>query len=150
MTSRVVSASVRSPKPVEPPRSLNTTVTVLRTAPVWVCASACAGEATAPRLLDVGVPHWSQNLARAASSVPQVAHRSPNAAPHALQKRAPSRFAAWHCVHSTAPDSVLPCPGRASYRPLEYHGSSDAARSCPLPPASPAEVRPSFPSASPA
>ena len=94
-TGRATSASVRSPKPVEPPRSAKSTVTVLRTR-----------AASEPRAADVAVadaPHSSQNFSFGSSSASQFEQRRARGDPHSPQKRAPSRFVSPHCAQSKAP-----------------------------------------------
>src|SRR3954469_25151306 len=76
--------------PVDPARSANTTVTVLR-APVAVDASSAT---------PTGAPQASQKRAPGPCSASHVVQRSTSRSPHDAQKRAPSRFASPQLPHT--------------------------------------------------
>src|SRR5262245_40402544 len=95
MASRLTSGSSRSTNKVDPPRSANSTVTVLRTAAPVVVG---VGEGNVP---PTGAPHWSQNRAPAASSAPHDGHGTATGDPQDEQNRAPSRFSIPHSRHFT-------------------------------------------------
>ena len=89
MTARAVSASTRSPNPVDPPRSQNIAVTVLRTA---------AGGGAAASV----VPQPSQKRAVAVTSRAHCGQCRANGDPQSAQNDASGRFSAPQPSHATA------------------------------------------------
>src|SRR5262245_4016690 len=93
MKRRTDSASRRSWSAVEPIRSANTIVTVLRAA---VFSAAAAGEAAS------GAPHSPQNFMPGVDSVPHAGQRAASGCPQPPQKRWPGGFASPQLVQFTA------------------------------------------------
>ena len=106
MAARADSASTRSPKPVDPPRSQNIAVTVLRTASAGAAVGVAAEEGGAAA---TGVPQLSQNRASVASARAQAAHRRISATPQDAQNEASSRRSAPHALQCTPAPSARSC-----------------------------------------
>src|SRR6266516_4206864 len=83
MTCWSRSGSSRSPSPVDPLTSANSTVTSLRSWPASCPAGAGSG---------TGAPHAGQNRAPSGSAAPHRAQETPSGVPQDAQNLAPSAF----------------------------------------------------------
>ena len=93
MKRRADSGSRRSCSAVDPTRSANTIVTVLRVSAIGVGPMRWTPLAfDSLRAPLVGAPHSSQNLAVGRSSAPQLEHPRLSGAAHSSQNFAPGRF----------------------------------------------------------